>query len=233
VLQRLFCSLSLLTLAISAAHAADALDTPRLAGIDNFRDIAGTTSAYSTSHEGVMRTGVFYRTNALTPTAADLAVLNDLGISDVYDLRTASEIAATPDTLPAGARYTNIDIIGSTTSGSNITDISFTSAAQARAMMQETNRAFVSDAGMRGQFSVLFNELASADGAALFHCTAGKDRTGWTAAVLLSIAGVDDATIMNNYLATNDYTAARVAATLATMPASMAEVYAPLLGVEV
>ncbi|MFP3831143.1 tyrosine-protein phosphatase, partial [Pseudomonas sp. SIMBA_021] len=34
------------------------------------------------------------------------------------------------------------------------------------------------------------------------------------------------------YLATNDYTAARVAATLAAMPASMAEIYAPLLGVE-
>ena len=99
-------------------------------------------------------------------------------------------------------------------------------------MMQDTNRAFVSDAGMRGQFSVLFNELANADGAALFHCTAGKDRTGWTAAVLLSIAGVDEATIMNNYLATNDYTATRVAATLAAMPASMAAIYAPLLGVE-
>ncbi len=232
MLQRVLCSLSLLTLAISAAHAAEVLDTPRLAGIDNFRDIAGTTSAYTTTHDGVMRSGVFYRSNALTPTAADLAILNGLGISDVYDLRTPSEIASTPDTLPIGASYTNIDIIGSTTSGSNITNISFSSAEQARAMMQETNRAFVSDAGMRGQFAVLFNELAAADGAALFHCTAGKDRTGWTAAVLLSIAGVDDATIMNNYLATNDYTAARMAATLAAMPASMAEIYAPLLGVE-
>ncbi|KIY40770.1 protein tyrosine phosphatase [Pseudomonas sp. 10-1B] len=232
MLQRVLCSLSLLTLAISAAHAAEVLDTPRLVGIDNFRDIAGTTTAYTTHHDGVMRTGVFYRSNALTPTSADLAILNGLGISAVYDLRTPSEIAGTPDTLPTGASYTNIDIIGSTTSGSNITDISFSSAEQARAMMQETNRAFVSDAGMRGQFAVLFNELAAADGAALFHCTAGKDRTGWTAAVLLSIAGVDDATIMNNYLATNDYTAARVAATLAAMPTSMAEIYAPLLGVE-
>lgn len=232
MLQRVLCSLSLLTLAISTAHAAEALDTPRLAGMDNFRDIAGTTSAYTTSHDGTMRAGVFYRSNALTPTAADLATLNGLGISDVYDLRTPSEIASTPDTLPDGASYTNIDIIGSTTSGSNITNISFSSAEQARAMMQETNRAFVNDAGMRGQFAVLFNELAAADGAALFHCTAGKDRTGWTAAVLLSIAGVDEATIMSNYLATNDYTAARVAATLAAMPASMAEIYAPLLGVE-
>ena len=232
MLQRVLCSLSLLALAISAAHAAEALDTPRLAGMDNFRDIAGTTSAYTTTHDGTMRAGVFYRANALTPTAADLSVLNGLGISDVYDLRTPSEIASTPDTLPDGASYTNIDIIGSTTSGSNITNIAFSSADQARAMMQETNRAFVSDAGMRGQFAVLFNELAAADGAALFHCTAGKDRTGWTAAVLLSIAGVDEATIMSNYLATNDYTAARVAATLAAMPASMAAIYAPLLGVE-
>lgn len=229
--QRLVCSLSVLSLSIAAAQAAD-LDTPRLAGIDNFRDIAGTTTAYSTAHDGTMRAGVFYRSNALTPTAADLATLNGLGIKSVYDLRTPSEIASTPDTMPSGATYQNIDIIGSTTSGANITTVSFKSAADSIAMMQETNRAFVSDAGMRGQFGVLFNELAGVDGAALFHCTAGKDRTGWTAAVLLSIAGVDNATIMSNYLATNDYTAERVAKTLAMMPPSMAAIYAPLLGVE-
>ncbi|MFP0196261.1 tyrosine-protein phosphatase [Pseudomonas sp. PHC1] len=229
--QRLVCSLSVLSLSIAAAQAAD-LETPRLAGIDNFRDIAGTTTAYSTAHDGTMRAGVFYRSNALTPTTADLATLNSLGIRAVYDLRTPSEIAATPDTMPSGATYQNIDIIGSTTSGANITSVSFKSAAEAVAMMQETNRAFVSDAGMRSQFNVLFNELAGVDGAALFHCTAGKDRTGWTAAVLLSIAGVDNATIMSNYLETNDYTAERVAKTLAMLPPSMAAIYAPLLGVE-
>ena len=234
--QRLLCSLSVLSLSIAAAQAADdstALNTPRLTGIDNFRDIAGTTTAYATAHDGIMRAGVFYRSNALTPTASDLTTLNGLGIKAIYDLRTPSEIAATPDTLISGATYQNIDIIGSTTSGANITTVSFKSAADAIAMMQQTNRAFVSDSGMRSQFSVLFNELAGVDGAALFHCTAGKDRTGWTAAVLQSIAGVDSATIMSNYLATNDYTAARVAATLKALPPSMATVYAPLLGVEV
>ena len=228
---RLLCSLSVLSLSIAAAHAAD-FDTPRLKGIDNFRDIAGITTAYSTAHDGTMRAGVFYRSNALTPTASDLATLNGLGIKAVYDLRTPSEIAGTPDTMISGATYQNIDIIGATTSGANITTVSFKSAADAIAMMQETNRAFVSDAGMRGQLGVLFNELAGVDGAALFHCTAGKDRTGWTAAVLQSIAGVDNATIMSNYLATNDYTAERVAKTLAMMPPSMAAIYAPLLGVE-
>ena len=232
--QRLLCSLSVLSLSIAAAQAAETVDlnTPRIKSIDNFRDVAGITQAYNTTHDGTMRGGVFYRSNALTPSAADLATLNSLGIKAVYDLRTPSEIAATPDTPLTGATYTNIDIIGATTSGSNITNISFRSAADAIAMMQDTNRAFVSDAGMRGQLSLLFNELAGVDGAALFHCTAGKDRTGWTAVVLQSIAGVDSPTIMSNYLATNDYTAARMTATLAAMPASMAAIYAPLLGVE-
>nr|WP_218959243.1 tyrosine-protein phosphatase [Pseudomonas rustica] len=226
--------MSVLSLSIAAAHAAESvpLDTPRLKSIDNFRDVAGITTAYSTAHDGTMRAGVFYRSNAITPSAADLATLNSLGIKAVYDLRTPSEIAGTPDTMLNGATYQNIDIIGATTSGSNITNISFNSAADAVAMMEQTNRAFVNDAGMRRQFGTLFNALASVDAAQLFHCTAGKDRTGWTAAVLQSIAGVDNATIMANYLATNDYTAARVAATLKAMPPSMAAVYGPLLGVQ-
>ena len=227
-------SLSVLSLSIATAHAAETytLDTPRLASIDNFRDNAGTTTAYTNANDGAMRAGVFYRSNALTPSPADLATLNSLGITNVYDLRTASEIAAKPDTLPSGASYQNIDIIGSSTSGANISNISLHSAADAIAMMEGINRAFVSDSGMRSQFAELFNQLAEADGAALFHCTAGKDRTGWTSAVLLSIAGVDSATIMTDYLATNDYTAKRVAATLAMIPPSMAAIYAPLLGVQ-
>lgn len=225
-------SLSLVASTLSGALYATPINTPILSSIDNFRDIAGTTSVYTTSHDGTMRTGVFYRANALTLSAADQATLSSLGISDVYDLRTPSEIASAPDVLPDGATYTNIDIIGSGTSGSNITSVSVTSAAAAKAMMQQANVSFVSDAGMRAQFTTLFNDLASADGAALFHCTAGKDRTGWTAAMLLSIAGVDSATIMENYLATNDYTRQRIAATLAAMPPAMAAIYEPLLGVD-
>jgi len=234
VLSRVLCSLSALTLSITAAQAAEtyAIDTPILSSVDNFRDIAGTTTAYTTAHDGTMRSGVFYRSNALTPSAADLATLNSLGITAVYDLRTASEIAATPDTLLDGATYTNVDILGNLTSGAVLSSITVNSAASAVALMQETNREFVSDANVRSEFSVLFNDLASVDGAALFHCTAGKDRTGWATAVLLSIAGVDSATIMADYLATNAYTATRVDATLAALPASLAAIYEPTLTVD-
>ncbi len=230
MLHRIVCSLSVLTLSISAAQATETytLDTPILSSIDNFRDVAGTTTAYTTANDGTMRSGVFYRANAITPSAADLATLNSLGITAVYDLRTTSEVAATPDTLLTGATYTNIDIIGNLALDTS----SITTAAGAMAYMQAVNASFVDNANVRSQFSVLFNDLASTDGAALFHCTAGKDRTGWTAAVLLSIAGVDSATIMADYLATNDYTATRVAATLAALPASMAAIYEPLLTVD-
>ncbi|MDS6632736.1 hypothetical protein QYS46_28175 [Klebsiella michiganensis] len=64
--------------------------------------------------------------------------------------------------MPDGARYTHIDIIGNTASGSNITSITFSSAAEAKAMMQQTNVSFVSDAGMRARFTTLFNDLVPA-----------------------------------------------------------------------
>ncbi|AHG18426.1 protein tyrosine phosphatase [Chania multitudinisentens RB-25] len=230
---RLVVPLSFVSLSITAALASDVmLNTPQFSGIDNFRDVAGTQTAYNTSHNGIMRSGVFYRSNALTPSASDLPVFNTLGIEKVFDLRTEDEIAGTPDTLPTGARYQHIDILGNIASGSNIGSVSPTTADESIAMMQRVNAEFVNNAVMRGQFGLLFNELAATEDAALFHCTAGKDRTGWTAALLQSIAGVDSQTIMEDYLATNDYSQMRVEATLAQMPADMAAIYKPLLTVE-
>lgn len=52
--SRILPTLSVLTLSISAAHAADTLDRPRLAGMDNFRDVAGTTTAYSTARDRIL-----------------------------------------------------------------------------------------------------------------------------------------------------------------------------------
>lgn len=234
MLSRLLCSTSLVCLPLATAvAAAQPLDTPRLIGVDNFRDVAGTTAAYTTANDGVMRAGVFYRSNALTLTPADQAIVDTLGISKVIDLRTPDEANTTPDILPAGARYMNINVIG--TSDTGAFDINLTSAQASRTMMEDSERAFVTDPGMRSRMRDVLMELASAEDAALFHCTAGKDRTGWTAAMLQSIAGVSRDVIMQDYLATNDYTAARTAATLAQLQAlspAMAAAYEPLLGVE-
>lgn len=220
-------SLSLAALTVSSSLLATPINTLTIPSIDNFRDIAGTTSIYNTRLNGTLRTGVFYRSNALTLPEEDRETLSTLGISNVYDLRTTSEIAGSPDVLPTGAAYKNINLFGKT----DLND-TLNTAADTTAMMIRTNVNFVQDAGVRSKLSELFNDLASAEGAALFHCTSGKDRTGWVAAMLQSIAGVDDTTIMENFLATNDYTHERVEATLAAMPPAMAEIFKPAMIVD-
>jgi protein-tyrosine phosphatase len=70
-------------------------------------------------------------------------------------------------------------------------------------------RWFVTDALARERFATVLRLLADPDGTpVLFHCTAGKDRTGWTAALLLTALGVDRATVYQDYLLTNVRSAA-------------------------
>ena len=54
-------------------------------------------------------------------------------------------------------------------------------------------------------------DLAHSDGPVLYHCSGGKDRTGWTSFLLQTIAGVDMATRVQDYMATNLYTSAQIA----------------------
>nr|WP_134681878.1 tyrosine-protein phosphatase [Paracoccus ravus] len=161
----------------------------------------------------------------------DHATVEALGISDVYDLSSTSEIASVPDRVAAGASWHNVNIMGD-----DATHFTLTSAEVSRAMMQEAERSFVNDGAIQNRFATLLNGLAAADDAALFQRTAGKDRTGWTAAVLQGIACVSNADIMADYLATNDYTAERVAATYddyaASYGAAFADAMEPLLGGE-
>lgn len=81
--------------------------------------------------------------------------------------------------------------------------------------MRGINRSFVTDPEVRAELGTMFTEFATTDGPQLFHCTEGKDRAGWTAAMLLSLVGVDRETVYADYLLTNDYSAERIEATLA------------------
>ena len=205
----------------------------RLTGIDNFRDVAGTGAGYSGTFGLPVNKGVFYRANAITPKGDDMSNLEKLGLTKVYDLRTEPEIASKPDVLPDGVAYENIPILSG-----NIAEMvaKIKSPEDSRSMMQDMNRAFVTGATERAGFAQLLTGLAETEGAQVFHCTAGKDRTGWTSFLLLSIAGVDRSVIMNDYLLTNEYTAEGMKATRAGIAASLGEQMAvnmePLLGVE-
>jgi protein-tyrosine phosphatase len=196
-----------------------------LASDPNLRDVGG----YRTADGRWVRMGSVYRSQALSLSSADLAVVDTLGISNDFDLRTTAEIAQSPDVVPAGAAYTNLNVMA---------DISITptltSPAAAAQYMQEIEQDFVTDATARAGFGDLLTGIADAKGAVVYHCTAGKDRTGWGTAVLLTLLGVPEQTVMQDYLLSNTYyfDSPAVQAMLKAMPAAEAAVYTPMLEVQ-
>lgn len=219
-----------------------AITTPILTSAPNFRDIAGISAANGgtglvnpTSNFGLMRTGIFYRSSVLTLSSTDLATISRFGIGRDIDLRTPTEIAATPDVVPLGAMYTNINVSGLPSLPPTSPAV-LASQAATLSTFQTGYRTFVTDPAMRAGFGTVLTTLAHDPGPDLFHCSDGKDRTGWTAALLESIAGVSPATIMQDYLASNTYLArsinAQAATVLAVAPGLSGRNFNQLFGVD-
>lgn len=172
----------------------------RLASADNFRDVAGP--GYPTVDGARVRRGVYYRSNALQLSDADHGAISGLGLRAVLDLRSRPEIEHHPDLEIPGAQWLNFDVAGIPME--QVPELR--DRERAVALMDGVYRGFVDDPRVRDEFGGLFHQLADG-GPQLFHCTGGKDRTGWVAALLLHIAGVDDATIESDYLLSNALTA--------------------------
>lgn len=174
----------------------------RLASADNFRDVAGP--GYETADGGRVRRQVFYRSNELQLTPEDATSLAGLGIRAIHDLRGSVEIEAHPDVEVAGATWQHVEIAGIPTEMVE----GLADSAAAHRVMREVYDAFVRSAASRASYARLLTSLATDDLPQLFHCTAGKDRTGWAAVLLLEIAGVDRDTILADYLLTNEVSSA-------------------------
>jgi protein-tyrosine phosphatase len=176
----------------------------RLASADNFRDVAGTGAGYPTTDGARVRRNVFYRSNELQLTEADATSIAALGIAAIHDLRRSEEIEAHPDVDVPGARWNHVEVTGIPTEMVEVLD----DAEDVERVMRGVYDAFVRSPLARASYAELLTELADGDVPQLFHCSAGKDRTGWAAALLLEIAEVDRDTIMADYLLTNDVSAA-------------------------
>ncbi|MBZ5738037.1 tyrosine-protein phosphatase [Nocardioides mangrovi] len=175
----------------------------RLASADNFRDVAGTGTGYPVAG-GRMRRGIFFRSNELQLTAADAGALADLGVAIIHDLRSSMEVDAHPDAEVPGATWQHVEVTGIPTEMVQ----GLADAGAAARVMREVYDAFVVSPAARASYARLLTDLATGPLPQLFHCTAGKDRTGWASALLLEVAGADRATILADYLLTNDVSAA-------------------------
>jgi len=197
-----------------------------LASAPNFRDVGG----YRTRSGQWVRTGLVYRTAQLTLSDADAAIVDKLGIGLDSDLRTDSEVAANPDVVPTGARFQQLNVMGTSDTGIG----SVTSEADAQQAMMTIERQFVTGESAKAAYHTLFTDLATTTAPSLYHCTAGKDRTGWATAVLLTLLGVPEKTVMDDYLLSNTYylDSPGVQAMLASMPPAQAAIYQHFMDVE-
>lgn len=210
----------------------DTAATPRLTSVANFRDIGGAAAGYPTIDGKTVRRGLLYRASALTLGAADRAAIDALGIAAVYDLRTPGEIAREADVLPIGAAYQTINVTGDR----DAMVLSFESTAQAVAAMEQAQRQYVIGSAERTGFGALLTQIALTPGAQIVHSSMGKDRAGWAAALLLSIANVPFDIILQDYLLSNVYAAASIHAHAIAIAlqsgAEAADAAAPALGVQ-
>ncbi|MEV4557766.1 tyrosine-protein phosphatase [Kitasatospora sp. NPDC049285] len=146
-----------------------------------------------------------------------------LGVRTVIDLRTDAERAAFPDRVPAGAHLLVADVLadqaGSGTTAALAAALADPAAAnralgggKAARALREDYRAFVTSASARQAYKQLITALAhQGGGPVLFHCTAGKDRTGWGATLVLLLLGADEATVRTEYLSVDPAVRARFA----------------------
>jgi protein-tyrosine phosphatase len=183
-----------------------------LDGPVNVRDIGGYRSTYGTD---VVR-GRIFRGDALSQlTVNDVSVLGSLDLRTVIDFRTPGEILVSgSDRLPSGLAPVSIPVVGGDLGGlyeiiaSGDQELQWRELGEGRAasLMAQINRGFVADPRQREAFGAALRLLCSPGRLpALYHCSGGKDRTGWMTAVILTILGVPREHVLRDYLLSNDF----------------------------
>jgi len=172
----------------------------RLEGASNFRDLGG----YPGRGGRPLRWRRLFRSDHLGGlTEADKAMLAELGLARSFDFRGHAERAATPYQL-LGVTQHSLAI--EPTVVQRMQDMAAAgrqlTAPVAVELMKDLYRSLVNDQALR--FAELFEHLLQADAPLVFHCTAGKDRTGVAAALILLALGVPRDLVVQDYLLTNE-----------------------------
>lgn len=173
-----------------------------LQGVQNARDIGG----YRTVDGRTVKWDVIYRTGELSRlTPDDLAFLRGHGVRSIHDLRTVEERRAQPTawTGPDAPRITAFDYTMDASGFAALFQGGIPSAERAREVFAGSYPEMLKM--QRPQHRALFADLIKGEGPVLYHCTAGKDRTGMATALILSALGVPRETILADYELSNRY----------------------------
>lgn len=186
-----------------------------VATLPNLRDLGGWVGADGRS----VRRGLVYRSTDLSRLdQTGCRQIAELGVRTVYDLRSAAERSTEPDVRLDGVAEVVLDVLADAPHAvpGNLTallsDPTRLSAAQEvlggkslNELMTDSYAQLITLPSARESYRRFYRGLLGEDDTpALFHCTTGKDRTGWAAASLLSVLGVSREDVFTEYLLTND-----------------------------
>ena len=168
----------------------------RLDQVANFRDLGGYAC-----DGGVTRYGVIFRSTALNKaTEEDIAKIEHLGVRTVIDLRFPSETKELPDRLGQDMDYINCSLMGTTKLEQ--LDVVNSSVVETKTL-HRMYRLMLRNGGK--EIRKALEVVADSEGAILFHCAAGKDRTGILAMLILSSVGVEREDILVDYQCSSTY----------------------------
>lgn len=173
----------------------------------NFRDLGGyrTMDGHTVKWHRLIRSG-----HLNTLDQPDLDLLASLNITLDVDFRAPGEIKVQPDHVPVTATYHQLSVFQTDRTDASHSqeeiEAEFSDDPQAGYHhMLQVYREMVTASKAKAAYQHFFDLLLDSDpeSAVLFHCTAGKDRTGMGAILLLSALNVDRQTSINDYLLTN------------------------------
>lgn len=194
----------------------------KLEGVCNFRDLGGIPCRDGRT----VKTGLIFRTDELSQlTDHDLLILNELPLRTIVDLRTPPEIERRPNRCPESLqtmalcvldtpkllvsitglhddrRLEGIDQETQSMLGKTDAKLGTLEAEKIKSAMTQLYVRMLIEPDFLAVYRRIFHLLSNeSDTPLLFHCMAGKDRTGVVAALILLALNVDEETIMEDYL---------------------------------
>src|SRR5438552_1627468 len=172
-------------------------------GTLNFRDIGG----YPTRSGGSVRTRLVYRSDSLAEiTDTGWERIGELGIREIFDLRHDVELRNAPYETPDGIASTRVAIGPREAEARDVIELLRSGGKDdfgVDYMIEMYAKLFAEHAGA---FGLLLTHLADPRRLpAVYHCSAGEDRTGIATALLQSVPGVDRETILDDYELSNEF----------------------------
>ena len=202
-------------------------------GAHNPRELGG----YKTTDGKSVKWGMLFRSDKLSDiSGTDQEYLQNLGIKKIIDFRSEEEKTEDPDIIPSGISYVEMPISVDGAMRSKIEAVlKGETDKEVKSFLIDANREFVTS--YTDVYENFLRGLIDDDAPTLFHCTAGKDRAGFAAAISLIALGVSREDVIEDYMKTNAFTKDRIEEILGqiklmSLYQTDTEILRPLIGVE-